>query len=194
MEEMLGIVAGARQIFQRWMNWMPDQQGWLSSSVTTKLIEPGRFSSGSSGDSEGIEDAIVGKRRFQYEDEVRKNPLNYDYWFDYIGLEESVGNKDRIREVYDRSIANVPPPQEKRYWQRYIYICGMINYAELDAGDMEQTRDVYSECLKLIPHKKFSFAKIWLLAAQFEIRQLNLNGARQILGNAIGKAPKDKIF
>ncbi|KAK4844901.1 hypothetical protein QYF36_025868 [Acer negundo] len=59
---------------------------------------------------------------------------------------------------------------------------------------MEQTRDVYRVCLKLIPHKKFSFAKIWLLAAQFEIRQLNLNGAGQILGNAIGKAPKDKIF
>ncbi|PKI51640.1 hypothetical protein CRG98_027942, partial [Punica granatum] len=48
------------------------------------------------------------------------------------------------------------------------------------------------ECLKLIPHEKFSFAKIWLLAAQFEIRQLNLEGARKILGNAIGRAPKDK--
>ncbi|KAH1080335.1 hypothetical protein J1N35_020096 [Gossypium stocksii] len=147
------------------------------------------------GDKEGIEDAIVGKRRFQYEDEVRKNPLNYDAWFDYIRLEESVGNKGRIREVYERAIANVPPAEEKRYWQRYIYL--WINYAlyeELDAGDMERTRDVYRECLKLIPHEKFSFAKIWLLAAQFEIRQLNLKGARQILGNAIGKAPKDKIF
>ena len=57
---------------------------------------------------------------------------------------------------------------------------------------MERTRDVYRECLKLIPHVKFSFAKIWLLAAQFEIRQLNIKGARQILGTAIGKAPKDK--
>ncbi|KAJ0047650.1 hypothetical protein Pint_17011 [Pistacia integerrima] len=147
------------------------------------------------GDKEGIEDAIVGKRRFQYEDEVRKNPLNYDTWFDYIRLEESVGNEGRIREVYERAIANVPPAEEKRYWQRYIYL--WINYAlyeELDAEDMERTRDVYTECLKLIPHKKFSFAKIWLLAAQFEIRQLNLNGARKILGNAIGQAPKDKIF
>ena len=45
----------------------------------------------------------------------------------------------------------------------------------------------------MIPHEKFSFAKIWLLAAQFEIRHLNLNGARQVLGNAIGKAPKDKV-
>ncbi|XP_045829075.1 pre-mRNA-splicing factor CLF1-like [Trifolium pratense] len=79
-----------------------------------------------------------------------------------------------------------------------------INYAlyeELDAGNMERTRVVYSfdfhlfrECLNQIPHHKFSFAKVWLLAAQFEIRQLNLKGARQILGNAIGKAPKSKIF
>ncbi|XP_021802335.1 crooked neck-like protein 1 [Prunus avium] len=147
------------------------------------------------GDRQGIEDAIVGNRRFQYEDEVRKNPLNYDSWFDYIRLEESAGNKDRIREVYERAIANVPPVPEKRYWQRYI--CLWINYAlyeELDAGDMERARDVYRECLQLIPHKKFSFAKIWLLAALLEIRLLNLEGARKILGTAIGKSPKDKIF
>ncbi|EXC02943.1 Crooked neck-like protein 1 [Morus notabilis] len=147
------------------------------------------------GGKEEIEDAIVGKRRFQYEDEVRKNPLNYDTWFDYIRLEESVGIKERIREVYERAIANVPPAEEKRYWQRYIYL--WINYAlyeELDAGDVERTRDVYRGGLKLIPHEKFSFAKIWLLAAQFEIRQLNLKGARHILGNSIGRAPKDKIF
>ncbi|KAL3498965.1 hypothetical protein ACH5RR_041697 [Cinchona calisaya] len=147
------------------------------------------------GDREGIEDAIVGKRRFQYEDEVRKNPLNYDAWFDYIRLEESVGIKDRVRDVYERAIANLPPAQEKRYWQRYIYL--WINYAlyeELDAQDMERTREVYKLCLRIIPHQKFSFAKIWLLAAQFEIRQLNLQGARKILGAAIGRAPKDKIF
>ena len=72
-----------------------------------------------------------------------------------------------------------------------------INYAlyeELDAQDMERTRHVYRECLKLIPHHKFSFAKIWLLAAQFEIRQLRLKEARLLLGEAIGRAPKDKIF
>ncbi|XP_019166045.1 PREDICTED: crooked neck-like protein 1 [Ipomoea nil] len=147
------------------------------------------------GDKDGIEDAIVGKRRFQYEDEVRKNPHNYDAWFDYIRLEESVGIKERIREVYERAIANIPPAEEKRYWQRYIYL--WINYAlyeELDAQDMERTREVYTVCLNLIPHQKFSFAKIWLLAAQFEIRQLRLKAARLILGRAIGMAPKDKIF
>jgi len=74
------------------------------------------------GDKEGIDDAIVGKRRFHYEDEVRKNPLDYDTWFDYIRLEESMGYKEHVREVYERAIANVPPAQEKRYWQRYIYL------------------------------------------------------------------------
>ncbi|XP_047320632.1 crooked neck-like protein 1 [Impatiens glandulifera] len=148
------------------------------------------------GDKDGIEDAIVAKkRRFQYEDEVRKNPMKYDTWFDYIKLEESAGNKDRIREVYQRSVANVPTAEEKRYWKRYIYL--WINYAlfeELDAQDISRTRDVYRECLNLIPHAKFSFSKIWLMAAKFEIRQLNLKAARQILGNAIGRCPKHKIF
>jgi len=74
------------------------------------------------GDREGIEDVIVGKRRFQYEEEIKKNPLNYDVWFDYARLEESVGDKLRIQEVYERAIANVPPAEEKRYWQRYIYL------------------------------------------------------------------------
>ncbi|KAL0292306.1 UNVERIFIED_CONTAM: Crooked neck-like protein 1 [Sesamum calycinum] len=116
------------------------------------------------GDREGIEDAIVGKRRFQYEDEVR------------------------IEDVYERAIANIPPAQEKRYWQRINYVL----YEELDAQDVDRTRDVYNLCLKTIPHNKFSFAKIWLMAAQFEIRQLNIDRARRILGSAIGMAPKDK--
>ncbi|XP_071707433.1 uncharacterized protein [Rutidosis leptorrhynchoides] len=147
------------------------------------------------GDTDGIEDAIVGNKRFEYEQHVKNNPFNYDSWFDYVRLEESVRDKLRIREVYERAIANVPPAEEKRYWQRYIYL--WINYAlyeELDARDIERTRGVYNQCLKVIPHKKFSFAIIWLLAAQFEIRQLNLSDARKVLGNAIGMAPKDKIF
>nr|POE97343.1 pre-mrna-splicing factor clf1 [Quercus suber] len=59
---------------------------------------------------------------------------------------------------------------------------------------MERTREVYRESPKLICHEKVSSAKLWLLAAQFEIWQLNLKATRQILGNAIGRAPKDKTF
>jgi len=147
------------------------------------------------GDRNAIEDVIISKRRFQYEEEIKLNPKNYDVWFDYGRLEETSGDIDKVREVYERSIANVPPAPEKRYWRRYIYL--WINYAlfeEMQAKDASRAREVYAECIKLIPHKIFSFSKIWVLYSHFEIRQKELSKCRLVLGNAIGLAPKPKIF
>jgi len=56
-----------------------------------------------------LQDVIVGERRFQYEAEVKKNPLNYDSWFDYIRLEEAAGDHDKIREVCSRTILDSTP-------------------------------------------------------------------------------------
>jgi tetratricopeptide (TPR) repeat protein len=64
----------------------------------------------------------------------------------------------------------------------------------MKSKDIERARQIYQECLKLIPHKKFTFAKIWLMKAHFEIRQQNLSAARKTLGQAIGMCPKDKLF
>jgi crooked neck len=76
--------------------------------------------------------------------------------------------------------------QEKRHWRRYIYLwIGYALYEELLAEDVERTRQVYQACLELIPHKKFTFAKVWLLFAQFEVRQRNLTSARKILVSVV---------
>ena len=78
----------------------------------------------------------------------------------------------------------------------------------MDANDPERCREVFylfkinifhflkvwTACLDIIPHRQFTFAFIWLMFAQFELRQLNLPGARKILGVAIGKCPKKKLF
>ncbi|XP_077138912.1 crooked neck-like protein 1 [Ranitomeya variabilis] len=291
MEEMLGNVAGTRQVFERWMEWQPEEQAWHSfinfelrykevdraRSIYERFvmvhpdvknwIKYARFEEKHGyiaharkvyeraveffgedhmdenlyvafakfeenqkeservrviykyaldripkqqaqelfktytifekkyGDRRGIEDIIVNKRRFQYEEEVKANPHNYDAWFDYLRLVESDTDADTVREVYERAIANVPPTKEKRHWKRYIYL--WINYGlyeELEAKDPERTRQVYQACLELIPHKKFTFAKIWLMYAQFEIRQKNLPFARKALGTSIGKCPKHKLF
>lgn len=147
------------------------------------------------GDHAGIENVIISKRKFQYEEEVKGNPMNYDAWFDYIRLVEAEGSQEMIREVYERAIANIPPSTEKRFWRRYVYL--WIYYAlyeELVAKDYDRTRQVYKACLDIIPHSKFTFAKIWLMYAQFEIRQKDLASARKALGTAIGKCPKPKLF
>jgi len=147
------------------------------------------------GDRKGIEDVIVSKRKFQYETELEANPSNYDAWFDLLRLVESEGDPETIRETYERAIANVPPTREKRFWRRYIYL--WVNYAvyeELEAADVERARQVYRAALELLPHKHFTFAKLWLMYAHFEIRQRDLTAARRALGTAIGRSPKDKLF
>ncbi|XP_057488993.1 uncharacterized protein LOC130774970 [Actinidia eriantha] len=279
MEQMLGNFAGARQIFERWMEWEPDQEDWLSyvrfelrykeieraRSIFERLVhchnkpnawiryakfemKSGEIAKARScyeravenlaedeageeiflafaefeelcketerarciyrfaldrvpknraeyvygkfitfekkyGDEGLLENVILAKKGLEYEDVIK------------IRLEERVGIKEKIREVYERAIGNVPPASEKCYWQKYIYF--WINYAlfeEVDVQDIDRAREVYKKCLATIPHGNFSFSKIWLMAAKFEIRQLNLEGARRILGNAIWRAPKRKIF
>ncbi|XP_065345584.1 crooked neck-like protein 1 [Cloeon dipterum] len=291
MEEMVGNIAGCRQVFERWMEWEPDEQAWQtyinfelrykeidraraiyerfvmvhpevkhwikfarfeeqhafinsSRNVYQRAVEFfgdedmdeklyiafARFEENQRehdraraiykyalehipkeraqdlyknytihekkyGDRTGIEDVIVSKRKFQYEEEVKANPSNYDAWFDYLRLVESEGNPDTIRETYERAISNVPPTKEKTYWRRYIYL--WVNYAlfeELEMRDEERTRQVYKACLQLLPHKIFTFSKMWLYYANFEIRNKNLSTARKYLGMAIGLCPKDKLF
>ncbi len=79
---------------------------------------------------------MLGKRRIQYEDELANDSRNYDVWFDYARLEEGAlrtlreeGDGDstddeaaiaRVREVYERAVAQVPPGDLKRHWRRYI--------------------------------------------------------------------------
>ena len=210
MEEMLGNVAGARQVFERWMQWEPEEQAWFSyikMELRYKEVLRARqiyerfvmvhpeVRNWIRYDRRGIESVVVSKRRFQYEEEVMANPANYDAWFDYLRLVEEDDDLDAIRDVYERAIANVPPSLEKRHWRRYIYL--WVYYAlfeELVANDAERTRQVYRACLQVIPHKTFTFAKIWLMFAEFEVRQRDLVAARRVLGNAIGRCPKDKVF
>ena len=126
----------------------------------------------------------------------------------------SEGDQEEIRSNFEKAIANVPPSKEKQYWRRYIYL--WINYAvyeEMEAQDMDRARQVsffylplflraflngfaqvYRTCLDLIPHKRFTFAKMWLWYAQFELRQKDVTKARQALGCALGKCPKAKLF
>jgi crooked neck len=48
--------------------------------------------------------------------------------------------------------------------------------------------------VQLVPHKRFTFAKLWSLYAKFEIRRLDIVTARKIFGTAIGMCPKEALF
>lgn len=84
------------------------------------------------GDRSGIESTVLGKRRIEYEEELKHTPFNYDIWIDYCRLEEDAfrsesdtaaeGGADRVRDTYERAIAQRPPSNEKRHWRRYIFL------------------------------------------------------------------------
>ena len=74
-----------------------------------------------------MELTVLGKRRIQYEEELAHDPTNYDAWFSLARLEEDAYRSDkvesedgvrsgpgRVRETYERAVANVPPSGEKR--------------------------------------------------------------------------------
>jgi len=153
------------------------------------------------GDRAGIEDVIASKKRFEYEAAVKADPYMYDAWFDYVRLEEEAAGTEpdadfgRVRDVYERAIAHVPPAPEKRLWRRYIYL--WIRYAvfeELTARDASRARQVLAEARKVVPHASFTFAKLWVHAAHLEVRQRALPAARKLLGASIGRCPKEKLF
>eukprot|EP00980_Cylindrotheca_fusiformis_P001669 scaffold381_cov138-Cylindrotheca_fusiformis.AAC.5 len=147
------------------------------------------------GDREGIERVLLTKQRGQYNERVEKDPHDYDAWFEYAKLEEDAGDIDSVREVYERAIAQIPPSSEKDHWRRYIYL--WIYYAtheELTNHDMDRASEIYQTCLTIIPHKQFSFSKIWIYAAKLHVRRKDLAAARKLLGRAIGLCGKEKIF
>ncbi|KAJ2749587.1 NineTeen Complex (NTC) component, partial [Coemansia sp. BCRC 34490] len=149
------------------------------------------------GAARDIEDVVATKRRLHYEALVRANPADYDAWLDYAALEEEAGDVERTRDVYERAIAEYPGVAEKRLWRRYIYL--WLFYAlfeETRAQDVGRARAVYVACIELVPHAEFTFAKLWLQYAWFEIRSSgDLRAARRALGRAIGQSPaKDKLF
>lgn len=149
------------------------------------------------GDSSTSSHNVLLKRKLKYISNVESNPEDIDSWFllfDLIYGEEY--SKYMEMALLEK---NKPKDTSKSLiWRRYIFI--WIKYAlyqEYELKDIDLARQTWNNCLKVIP-PTIIFGKIWILYAQFEIRnnEESVNRARKVLGRAIGsmKQPKDKIF
>ena len=149
------------------------------------------------GDREELETVILAKRRLFYEAQLRANPHSYDVYFDYLQLEQSMPkvNSSSIRALFERGIAAVPKVASKRQWKRYIYL--WIYFAvweELDMAAYERVKALYERLLGLLHPLPFTFAKLWLLYAEFLIRRKDLASARKVFGAALGLVGKASLY
>ncbi|KAH9719261.1 Crooked neck protein [Citrus sinensis] len=126
MEEMLGNVAGARQIFERWMHWMPDQQGWLSY-IKFEL----RYNE-------------VERARQIYERFVQCHP-KVSTWIKYAKFEMKMGEVDRARNVYEHAVEKLADDEEAEQL--------FVAFAEFEerCKETERARCIYKFALDHIP-------------------------------------------
>uniref|UniRef100_A0AC35UCE2 TPR_REGION domain-containing protein n=1 Tax=Rhabditophanes sp. KR3021 TaxID=114890 RepID=A0AC35UCE2_9BILA len=148
------------------------------------------------GSRKDIEDVVAIKRKAEYEKEIDGNCYNYDGWFDYLRLLiDFDASQEEIEDTFERAVANVPLSENKVDWRRYIHL--WLKYAwwyELNLKNTDGARKVYKACLDIIPHKKFTFSKIWIALSDLELRCLDIQASRKVLGQAIGICPRDKLF
>ena len=85
MEEMLGNIAGARQVLERWMQWEPDHQGWR-----TYINLEARY--GETDRARGV-----------FEKYVVCHPT-VKAWVHYAKFEVQQGNVPGARHVYERAV------------------------------------------------------------------------------------------
>ncbi|KAH3683351.1 hypothetical protein WICPIJ_005674 [Wickerhamomyces pijperi] len=147
------------------------------------------------GDVDGIEDSISQARITKYEENVQKDPANYDSWWALLSLTE-YEPLAKHNERFLQSYSTPPKSNTKDAWRRFIYLpIRHAIYEELHQdSNPEQVRTIYDNILKLMKTHKVNFSKVWIAYAKFEIRQKNLDKARKILGRAIGTNPKMKLF
>ena len=149
------------------------------------------------GDREELETVILAKRRLQYEQQLQSNPYQYDTYFDYLHLEQSMPRVDTaaVRALFERGVAAVPKVASKRAWKRYIYI--WIYFAvweELSMHDTARVRQIYEKVLMLLQPLPFAFSKLYILYAEFALRLHDLPLARKIYGQAIARCGKDSVY
>ncbi|ODV84967.1 hypothetical protein CANARDRAFT_8101 [[Candida] arabinofermentans NRRL YB-2248] len=196
------------KIFLNWIQWEMTQKSWdqvkeLFKVAESYLTDSERMSLNNKftqlekqfGNKESIEVSVLNKRRQHYEKELDENPFAYETWWIYIELLAQISSNDELRLKFDLVTSKVPTSVEKTSWLRYIYIwIKYLVWEEKVFGDTDKVRNLYQKLLKIIPHKSFTFSRIWIMAAEYEVRQNNLMGARKILGRSLGTCPNSKII
>ena len=88
----------------------------------------------------------------------------------------------------------MPYSRKSRHRFAYSVLLQCSQLAHPRRQDFNRAREIYKAAIHLIPHKQFTFAKLWIMFARFEIRRLDLATARKTLGGAIGMCPKETLF
>lgn len=202
----LGVEQLDEKILIEWCNWESNQKEWdrvraLYQFGLSKLPRKQCIALEESytefvkqfGDKQGKEEAVLRKRKLQYEDTLDSEPENHSLWWDYLNLVIGYRMEQDLVPIFEKAVSRIPSSLDKDSWHPFIFLWARyLFWDELHSGG--DTRVLYKRAIALIPHKKFTFSKMWIWFAEFEIRQNNLVAARKILGQSLGLCSRRKVF
>lgn len=188
-EESMNEIERAKAIYKFGLENLPESD---RHELLSKYLQ---FEKRYGGNLE-IELAIYDNQIQKYMEEIRENPYDYDTYYELCSLYQKLNKVDEALNFYEEVKHKVPlVSEEKSQWSCYVLL--MISYAnfcELTLKDIDKSRAILDELIKMTLNKKLSFGKLWIHRAFLEVRQENIAGARQIFGTAIAQCPKCSVF
>lgn len=126
MEEMLSNIAGCRQIFERWMEWQPDEQAW-NTYIKFEL----RYNE--------LERARMIYERFVVTHPEPKN------WVRYAKFEEQNAYMKSARRIYERAV--------EFFGEEHINERLLLEFAKFEERqkEHERCRMIYKYALEHLP-------------------------------------------
>jgi crooked neck len=148
------------------------------------------------GGGSDLEGAVIQSRISRYEQILEAAPMSHEIWFELTQVRQIFSSVEVARATFERALSNRPSPaQEKRDWGKFVLIgISFATFEEKTGKNIENARSVFHRIISIVPHKKFTFSRLWILYAYFEIRQQDLRTARTVLGHALGTCPRPAIF
>lgn len=218
VESLMKAKQPVDELISKWTNWETSlgeyQRGReiyrIMLDETNNLSQDERIAIYSSftkfeklyGDSSTIAVSIATKKKIAFQQTLAQNPYDHDTWWEYINLLLQQPNNSP-KDQFEEAVSKVPHDKYKSIrWKRYIFI--WIRYCfweEFTKKNVEAARKLWQRCVDAIPHSLFTFGKVWIEYAQFELRNNSDNqllASRKVLGLSIGKTSqktaKPKIF
>ncbi|QPG76176.1 hypothetical protein FOA43_003562 [Brettanomyces nanus] len=150
------------------------------------------------GSTQDIEDSVLNGRKLKYESKLSSNPEDFETWCLYLDLISDPLihlPPSEIEKKFELAISKRPSSSRKDDWLPYIYVWfRYITWEKSRSEDIELLRSIYRRVIKIIPHKSFTFPKVWIGFAELEVKHNNLAEARRVLGQSMGMCPDKEVM
>lgn len=169
--------------------------GRLKGEHSAKLrLEFAKFQA-KHGKEKDVVKTVLAKRRPKYREKVDRDPRDYDGWFALAQLEEEAEDWREAQRVLVEGQGHLPERLDKASWKRYVWLFrAQAILEETQLGDKTAAVATLERCLKVIPHKMFTFGKVWIETAKIHLRIGDLKATRMFLGRAIGVTGASAVY